>query len=134
MLAQGSGTSARRPLRPREVTAAGHHRLVPVTPGMFGHTSGLVQAATSSAAAGMLFTVALTGCSGRGHGHLVPGAPVELATAGLRGWPADLFEEEGDILFEAAVADVADPGDIDGPAGGPGFPARDDPVDAAENE
>jgi hypothetical protein len=44
---------------------------------------------------------------------------------------AEKLEEESDILFDTAVADLADPGEIDGTVGGAGFPARDDPVDAA---
>lgn len=35
-----------------EVTPGGHHHLVPVTPGMFDDTSGLVQVTSTSLAVG----------------------------------------------------------------------------------
>src|SRR6266536_2536290 len=67
-------------------------------------------------------------------GHLVPGASVEVASAGLRRDPSDLFEEERDVLPGAAVAQVTDPVEVDGPMAGAALSSGDDPVDAGQVE
>jgi hypothetical protein len=45
---------------------------------------------------------------------------------------AEKLEEERDISGETAVADLPDPGHLDGPVIGSAFPAGDHPVDAGE--
>lgn len=68
------------------------------------------------------------------HRHLAPGAAAEVTAAGLRAQPADLLEEEVDVVLDAAVADVADPFQVERAEARAAFAAGDDPVDAVEVE
>src|SRR5215211_4726420 len=65
-------------------------------------------------------------------GKLVPGPPVQFATARLGRESAPLLEEEGDARAEAPVADVPSPLRVHGAMPRPALPAHDDPANAGQ--
>lgn len=65
-------------------------------------------------------------------GHVVPGTPVELASAGFRRSATPLFEEEADAGGRALIAEFPTPPDVHRPRAGTGLAASDDPIDSRQ--
>jgi len=64
--------------------------------------------------------------------HFIPSVTIECSAGRFFVDAAPLLEEEGDVLCEAAVADLGDPVCFHRPGAGAGLAADDHPVDAGE--